>query len=102
MHTTLATTLAAAAAAAAVSATPLNIGATSASPFYVPPRWPTVPFPVPESWAGSLPVAPAHLTNQTFDYFFWYFESEQRYGKDDLVIWLNGGPGTSACHASRA
>lgn len=80
--------------AAGVSAAPVDRGATPHSPFYVPTKWPTVPFDVPESWAGLLPAQPAHLNNETYEYFFWYFESEAKKGKDDLVIWLNGGPGT--------
>lgn len=77
-----------------VSAAPIQRGATNKSPFYVPNRWPTIPFEVPESWSGLLPFPAAHR-KETLEYFFWYFESEAAKGKDDLVVWLNGGPGTS-------
>lgn len=45
-----------------------------------------------KQWAGYLPVTDK---NDAFIYF-WFFESQGNPAKDPVVIWLNGGPGSSS------
>ncbi|KAJ5655423.1 Peptidase S10 serine carboxypeptidase [Penicillium longicatenatum] len=47
---------------------------------------------LPTSWAGRLPV-PGRQGNEIF---FWLFEAEQPAYDENLIIWLNGGPGCSS------
>jgi carboxypeptidase D len=55
---------------------------------------PEVPFDVGESYAGLLPISddPA----ETRKLFFWFFPSTQAKTPEEVVIWLNGGPGCSS------
>lgn len=46
-----------------------------------------------ESYAGLLPISNA--TNAS-ELFFWFFPSENPKAKNEIVIWLNGGPGCSS------
>jgi carboxypeptidase D len=55
---------------------------------------PEVDFDIGESYAGLLPISddPA----ETRKLFFWFFPSTQAQTQEEVVIWLNGGPGCSS------
>ncbi|KAF2822915.1 alpha/beta-hydrolase [Ophiobolus disseminans] len=55
---------------------------------------PEVSFDIGESYAGLLPISddPA----ETRKLFFWFFPSTQAQTPEEVVIWLNGGPGCSS------
>ncbi|PGH26431.1 hypothetical protein AJ80_01929 [Polytolypa hystricis UAMH7299] len=53
---------------------------------------PEVGFDIGESYAGSLPNTPSG--NSTL--FFWFFPSDNPRASDEIVVWLNGGPGCSS------
>ncbi|KAF3935065.1 hypothetical protein ABW20_dc0108203 [Dactylellina cionopaga] len=56
---------------------------------------PDVYFDVPESYAGLLPISTKK--DESRKLYFWYFPTTgPRDTQDDLVIWLNGGPGCSS------
>ncbi|KAL5120845.1 hypothetical protein ACEQ8H_001326 [Pleosporales sp. CAS-2024a] len=55
---------------------------------------PEVPFDVGESYAGLLPISDD--PNETRKLFFWFFPSTQAQNQEEVVIWLNGGPGCSS------
>jgi carboxypeptidase D len=54
---------------------------------------PQVNFSVPKSWAGSLKIGAGFGDDSLF---FWLWEAETLQGKDDLIIWFNGGPACSS------
>lgn len=60
----------------------------------VPNQLDGIPFEVPTTWAGNLPI-PSDK-DESRKLFFWLWPSESDRGKDDLAIWLNGGPGCSS------
>lgn len=73
---------------------PINTISSITTDFYVNgTKIPEVNFDVGPSWAGLLPIS--DKTNESRKLFFWYFPSETVEGMNDLVIWLNGGPGCS-------
>ncbi|KAL9576649.1 MAG: hypothetical protein Q9212_006928 [Teloschistes hypoglaucus] len=53
---------------------------------------PNVSFPLPASWAGQIPIP--GVSND--ELFFWLFQAEHRNVSENLIIWLNGGPGCSS------
>jgi carboxypeptidase D len=55
---------------------------------------PDVDFNIGESYAGTLPITSnASDSNQLW---FWFFPSSNPLANDEIVIWLNGGPGCSS------
>ncbi|KAF2646446.1 serine carboxypeptidase-like protein [Massarina eburnea CBS 473.64] len=55
---------------------------------------PEVPFDVGESYAGLLPIS--DNPSETRKLFFWFFPSTAAQNPDEIVVWLNGGPGCSS------
>ncbi|KAJ7643630.1 carboxypeptidase [Roridomyces roridus] len=58
---------------------------------------PEVSFDLGESYAGHLPITSPNATNASAnELFFWFFPSANELAKNEIVIWLNGGPGCSS------
>ncbi|CAG8949818.1 hypothetical protein HYFRA_00004142 [Hymenoscyphus fraxineus] len=55
---------------------------------------PEVDFDIGESYAGLMPITSA--VNETSQLYFWFFPSENPEASDEILIWLNGGPGCSS------
>ncbi|KAF4629363.1 hypothetical protein G7Y89_g8787 [Cudoniella acicularis] len=55
---------------------------------------PEVDFDVGESYAGLMPISSA--SNETRQLYFWFFPSTNPAASDEILIWLNGGPGCSS------
>ncbi|CAN8096292.1 unnamed protein product [Discula destructiva] len=53
---------------------------------------PDVPYDVGESYAGQLPLG----NSTTDELFFWFFPSTNEAADQEILIWLNGGPGCSS------
>lgn len=51
---------------------------------------PDVDFDVGESYAGLLPIS--DKKNESRKLWFWFFPTTGAV-KDEIVVWLNGGPG---------
>ncbi|KAL8945924.1 MAG: hypothetical protein Q9222_007607, partial [Ikaeria aurantiellina] len=66
----------------------LNSSATS----YAVRSLPNVVFSLPPSWAGQIPIP--GVSND--ELFFWLFQGESSRASQNLIIWLNGGPGCSS------
>ncbi|KFX88495.1 hypothetical protein V495_06514 [Pseudogymnoascus sp. VKM F-4514 (FW-929)] len=60
---------------------------------YLVKSLPQVNFQIPKSWAGSLKVGSGYGDDSLF---FWLWEAETQQGKNDLIIWFNGGPACSS------
>ncbi|TVY33747.1 putative serine carboxypeptidase [Lachnellula subtilissima] len=55
---------------------------------------PEVDFDIGESYAGLMPIS--KKKNETRELYFWFFPSENIDASDEILIWLNGGPGCSS------
>ncbi|KAK4212368.1 hypothetical protein QBC37DRAFT_195271 [Rhypophila decipiens] len=55
---------------------------------------PDVDFDVGESYAGSLPIS--QKPGEGSNLFFWFFSSTDPDPEQEILIWLNGGPGCSS------
>ncbi|KAI9658142.1 MAG: hypothetical protein M1831_003988 [Alyxoria varia] len=55
---------------------------------------PEVDFDIGESYAGLLPISPRKSEPRKL--YFWFFPSSNPLAKDEITIWLNGGPGCSS------
>lgn len=51
-------------------------------------------FNIGESYAGTLPID--NNTNNPNQLYFWFFPTTNDKAKDEITIWLNGGPGCSS------
>lgn len=50
---------------------------------------PEVDFDIGESYAGLMPISTK--ANETDQFYFWFFPSENPLASDEILIWLNGG-----------
>ncbi|KAE8448109.1 hypothetical protein EG329_009874 [Mollisiaceae sp. DMI_Dod_QoI] len=55
---------------------------------------PEVDFDIGDSFAGLLPISKD--ANETRQLYFWFFPSTNIEAGDEILVWLNGGPGCSS------
>jgi len=55
---------------------------------------PDLPFDIGDSYAGLLPIS--DKPDEPRQLCFWFFPSKNLAAGDEVVIWLNGGPGYSS------
>lgn len=55
---------------------------------------PEVTWDLGPSWSGLLPISGD--SNETRKLFFWFFPPGPEGSSDDIIVWLNGGPGGSS------
>lgn len=46
-----------------------------------------------ESYAGLMPISSQQNASELY---FWFFPSDNAHASDEILIWLNGGPGCSS------
>jgi len=56
-------------------------------------KLPNVTFNIGESYAGLLPISEDVDASELY---FWFFPSVNPLASDEILIWLNGGPGCSS------
>ncbi|KAH0337454.1 alpha/beta-hydrolase, partial [Aureobasidium melanogenum] len=54
---------------------------------------PDVDFDIGESYAGLMPISSQQNASELY---FWFFPSDNAHASDEILIWLNGGPGCSS------
>ncbi|KAI9649459.1 hypothetical protein NHQ30_002035 [Ciborinia camelliae] len=55
---------------------------------------PEVDFDVGESYAGLMPISKD--ADESRQLYFWFYPSTNELASDEILIWLNGGPGCSS------
>ena len=56
---------------------------------------PFVDFDIGESYAGLMPISNNASANSS-QLYFWFFPTTNKAAGDEILIWLNGGPGCSS------